>query len=119
MGTRVKPSCTLQLPAISRIAGGSRWAKVVELLSADDHTVVQFFRKRIPCSCLDEKYKEVKSVKKMGLCRNPNCSLPDHGRVERSKMFSCARCGNVNYCSVECQRAIAAEKKAALSTEQS
>ena len=100
-----------------------------ELYGADDHTLVSYYRKRIPCSCLDEKYKEVKSVKKMGLCRNPNCSLPDHGRVERSKMFSCARCGNVNYCSVECQRAdwirhregcgIAAEKKAALSTEQS
>ena len=42
-------------------AEGSRWAEVVELLSADEHTVVQFFRKRIPCSCLDEKYKEVKS----------------------------------------------------------
>ena len=75
-----------------------------ELGRADDHTLVSYYRKRIPCGCLDEKYKEVKSVKKMGLCRNPNCSLPDYGRVERSKMFSCARCGDVNYCSVECQR---------------
>ena len=80
-------------------------SKTCELLSADRHTLISYYKKRIPCSCLDEKYKEVKSVKKMGLCRNPNCSLPDNGRVERSKMFSCARCGYVNYCSVECQKA--------------
>ena len=100
-----------------------------ELGRADDHTLVSYYRKRIPCGCLDEKYKEVKSVKKMGMCYNPNCSLPDHGRVERSKMFSCARCGDVNYCSVECQRADwkkhkqycveTAEKKAELNAEQS
>ena len=77
--------------------------KTVELLSADDHTLVSYYRKRIPCSCLDKKYKEVKSVKKMGLCYNPNCSHPG-GRVERSKMFYCTRCGDANYCSVECQR---------------
>ena len=76
----------------------------VELESADDHTLVSYYRKRIPCSCLDRKYKEVKSVKKTGLCYNQNCSLPD-GRVERSKMLCCTRCGLANYCSVECQRA--------------
>ena len=81
-----------------------RWTKMNELLSADDHTLVQYNRKRIPCSCLDEKYQEVKSVKKIGLCVNPNCNLPGR-RVERSKMFSCTRCGAVNYCSVECQKA--------------
>ena len=79
-------------------------AKILELLGADDHTLVSYYRKRIPCACLDEKYKEVKSVKKMGRCYNLSCSHP-HGRVERSKMFSCTRCGMVNYCSVECQKA--------------
>ncbi len=79
------------------------WTKIVELESADDHTLVQYFRKRIPCSCLDAKYNEVKSVTKMGRCCNPNCS--QGRRVERSKMFSCTRCGAANYCSVECQRA--------------
>ena len=82
----------------------SNWSKVVELYDADDHTLVSYYRKRIPCACLDEKYKEVKSVKKMGVCYNLTCSQP--GRMkERSKMFSCTRCGVANYCSVECQRA--------------
>ena len=78
--------------------------KAYEWHAADDHTLVSYYRKRISCSCLDEKYKEVKSVKKMGRCYNLNCHHPD-GRVERSKMFSCTRCGVANYCSVECQRA--------------
>ena len=78
--------------------------KVFELYSADDHTLVSYYRKRIPCACLDEKYKEVKSKKKMGRCYNLiSCSHPG-GMVERSKMFSCTRCGEVNYCSVECQK---------------
>ena len=79
-------------------------SKVHELLDADNHTLVSYYRNRIPCTCLDEKYKEVKSVKKMGRCYNRNCSHPDR-KVERSKMFSCSRCGLVNYCSVECQKA--------------
>ena len=80
-----------------------RWAKIVELCDADDHTLVSYYRKRIPCSCLDETYKRVKSVKKMGFCYNPSCSQPRR-KVERSRMFSCTRCGAVNYCSVECQK---------------
>ena len=80
------------------------WAKFHELLSADDHTLVSFYRKRIPCACLDEKYTEVKSIKKMGNCHNLNCSHPD-GKVERSKMLSCTRCDYGNYCSVQCQKA--------------
>ena len=79
-------------------------AKVLELDSADDHTLVSFYRKRITCTCLDEKYKEVKSITKMGICFNLNCSHPDR-KVERSKMFSCSRCNFAKYCSVECQKA--------------
>ena len=80
------------------------WAKVNELRFADDHSLVSYYRKRISCSCLDEKYKEVKSVKKMGCCFNLDC-IHAHGTVERSKMFFCTRCGEANYCSVECQKA--------------
>ncbi len=66
--------------------------KLLELKNADDHTLVSFCRKRIPCSCLDEKYNEVKSVKKMGWCCNKTCILPGR-KVERSKMLSCTQCG--------------------------
>jgi hypothetical protein len=81
--------------------------KIIELIDGDEHTLVQFFRKQIPCSCLDEKYKEVKSITKMGICFNEDCPLPGHMAV-RSKMLRCTGCLNgraVNYCSRECQEA--------------
>ena len=80
------------------------WTKIGELSGGDDHTLISYYRKHIPCSCLDEKYKEVKSIKKMGRCYNSNCNLPG-GRVEKGKMLSCNRCRHTNYCSVECQKA--------------
>eukprot|EP00984_Skeletonema_dohrnii_P033098 scaffold28586_cov107-Skeletonema_dohrnii-CCMP3373.AAC.6 len=79
-------------------------AKTAELFRGDEHTVVKYLRKKIPCSCLDKKYKEVKSMARMGSCYNPNCSLPDQ-KIERSRMLYCTRCSQVNYCSPECQKA--------------
>ena len=105
------------------------WSKVVELIDAkaDDHTLVAYYRKRIPCACLDEKYKDVKSVKKLGWCCNPSCSKLNN-MAERSKMFCCARCREANYCSIECQKADwkghkeecdrVAKRKAAFASEQ-
>jgi len=61
------------------------WAKVYELSNADDRTIVGYFRKRIPCACLDEKHEEVKSTTKMGICFNKQCSTPGK-RVERSAL---------------------------------
>ena len=69
----------------------------------DDHTLVRFFQKRIPCTCLDTKYEEVKSITKMSICHNPSCNLP-HRRAARSDMFYCAQCKQANYCSRECQK---------------
>ena len=40
--------------------------KICELSVADEHTLVSFFRKRIPCKCLDKRYEEVKSITKIG-----------------------------------------------------
>ena len=67
----------------------------------DERTIVKFLRQRIPCSCLDKIYKEVKPMAKFGVCRNPQCSSE---KVERSKMFRCTRCGDANYCSRACQK---------------
>ena len=80
------------------------WPKIVELMFADERTLVSFFRKRIPCKCLDETYKNVKSMKKTGLCYNPDCDLPNR-KAERSTMLQCTQCRIANYCSLECQKA--------------
>ena len=76
--------------------------KTYETYHADLHTLVKFFRHRIPCSCLDEKYEEVKHIPKMGFCYNRQCSVPGR-RMERSKTKYCSRCRNATYCSSECQ----------------
>jgi hypothetical protein len=78
--------------------------KVGEMYECDEHTLVKFFRHRIPCSCLDEKYEEVKHVPKLGFCYNPQCSIPG-SMPERSKTKYCSRCRNAVYCSRECQEA--------------
>ncbi len=78
--------------------------KIINAYVADNHTLVKFFRHRIPCSCLDEKYEEVKSTRKMGMCNNPECSTPN-GRVERSKTKYCSRCRSATYCCRKCQEA--------------
>jgi len=80
------------------------WTQIFEFNHADDHTLVKYLRKRIDCSCLDKKYKEARCITKMGTCCNPSCSWPNQ-KVERSMMFCCTRCGDANYCSIECQRA--------------
>ena len=79
-------------------------AKLLELQSGDDHTLVQYLRKNIPCQCLDAKYEQVKSITKIGFCCNDQCSLPNR-RVERRSMVYCTRCRDANYCSRECQEA--------------
>ena len=77
------------------------FSRAMELYGGDEHSIVRFLRKRIPCKCLDEKYKEAKSTTKMGICFNPGCSFHD-GRVERKGMLYCTRCNDANYCSREC-----------------
>ena len=89
----------ISLADVNRAASST--TTMLELFKCDEHTLVKYLRKHIPCACLDEKYKEVKSMTRTGLCRNPECL----SAVERSKMLSCARCGNSNYCSRKCQKA--------------
>ena len=77
------------------------WHGLAELHHGDLHTLVKFLRKRIPCKCLDEKYNEVKSVTKIGICCNTKCS---HRRVAQREMFCCDGCRFVCYCSPGCQK---------------
>ena len=89
------------------------WPKILEAQHADDHTLVKFFRHRIPCSCLDEKYDEVKSITKMGFCYNAECKfycVKGEG-VERRITKYCSRCRCETYCSRECQEADWSEHK--------
>ena len=78
------------------------WTKILELYKGDEHTLVSFFRKRITCKCLDDKYKEVRSITKIGYCCYEDCSLPGNKTI-RSKMLYCTQCRRANYCSRECQ----------------
>ena len=82
------------------------FTKIEDVYYSDDHTLVKFFRHRIPCSCLDEKYQEVEHIKKLGYCYNyPQCNYFPKGDVERSNTMYCSRCRNATYCSRECQEA--------------
>lgn len=83
-----------------------KWHRIRDL-SCDPHTLVSFYRKRIPCSCLDEIYEEVKSIPKTGLCDYPNCCHHYYDRmVERKKMKACTGCRKMTwYCSRSCQKA--------------
>jgi len=56
-------------------------------VAADEHTLISYLKHRIPCKCLDEKYKQVKSTKKMGFCYNKDCCHPN-GLVERSSLLT-------------------------------
>jgi len=81
------------------------WPKIRELYAADEHTLISFLKKRIPCSCLNELYKQFKSIPKIGLCCNAMCPLPG-GKTERSATMCCSRCRAANYCSRACQVAV-------------
>ena len=63
-------------------------ARVNDLLIGDDRRRVSYLKKRIPCSCLDAKFKELKSLPKMGMCCAADCSFPKR-RVKLSAMLSC------------------------------
>jgi len=89
---------------VHKTKAGVQLQKLLEVYTSDDHTLVSFYRKRISCTCLDKKHKEVKSIKKMGLCNNNQCPLPGL-KVERSKMLYCTRCSVAYYCSRDCQEA--------------
>ena len=77
--------------------------KLVKFHTADEHTLCSYFRNRIPCSCLDKKYKEVKSVVKKDMCWNTKCKKPNRFEIDSESMLTCSGCRQACYCSSECQ----------------
>ncbi len=77
--------------------------KAHELIWANDRALVSFFRKRIPCKCLDEKNEERKGQTKSSMCYHEKCKFNRFQRVEKSKTMCCSRCRSAHYCSRDCQ----------------
>ena len=75
--------------------------KVRDLTGGDDNCVsrdvVRFFRKRIPCKCLDQRYSCAKETPKLGECKT--CEK----QMERSHLQLCSKCKVAQYCCRDCQ----------------
>ena len=79
------------------------WPKVLEcVIALCKRALLKYFWRRIRCSCLDEKYEEVKSIPKKGVCFNLYCRHPERV-LDHIKLRCCSRCRSVTYCSRECQ----------------
>ena len=62
-----------------------------------ERDTLKFYCKRLPCSCLRERYKHVrKTLPKMGRC------FQCRQRKERSSLMTCGRCKVPFFCSEEC-----------------
>ncbi|KAL9187046.1 hypothetical protein ACHAXT_010766 [Thalassiosira profunda] len=70
------------------------------LLENTEREANKFLSKRIPCQCLDERYKQLKeTAPRTGICSN--CR-----ETKRCKdLMLCTRCRLTQYCSRECQTA--------------
>jgi len=71
--------------------------KHMDLFNGCKRSLVKFYRKRIPCHCLDETHAELKPQSKTGVCSH--C----RERFERKLLKECSICELVRYCSKECQ----------------
>ena len=58
----------------------------------------RFFKNKIPCKCLKEKYAQIKHVPKFGQCKY--CLATKL----RKHLYLCEKCQFSHYCSVDCQR---------------
>jgi len=66
--------------------------------SAEEREIVRFYKKRIPCSCLDDLYSELKKSQVRG-GRCFHCKQT----IKRKDLKTCSRCKFAQYCSKECQ----------------
>ena len=62
-------------------------------------TTVQFFNKKLRCSCLKQKWQQVRGEQKIGHCQH--CLET----MKSTAVSLCSGCRMVSYCSSRCQRA--------------
>ena len=75
-------------------------ARLRDLDDGGDRAVIEFFAKRIPCSCLDAILEEATTTQpRRGYCFH--C----HELKDRSQLKLCGRCKLNQYCSTKCQQA--------------
>ena len=72
------------------------WMKFRDAVEGCERSLLRFYSKHVPCSCLDERYKALKSQPKTGIC--VHCEQ----RKERSSLMVCTGCERHQYCSREC-----------------
>jgi len=68
-----------------------------DLFRGCKRSLVKFYRKQIPCHCLDETHAELKPQSKTGVCSH--CGE----RFERKVLKECSICELEKYCSKDCQ----------------
>ena len=87
------------LPGTFDERDASTFLRNLDIINGCQRSLVKYFVKHTPCSCLDEMYSKIKTSPKMGVCAN--CKQ----RKERKKMFICTGCKRAQYCCKVCQLA--------------
>jgi hypothetical protein len=70
-----------------------------DLQHGGEKDIIRFFMKRTTCSCLKERYKQIKISHPTSKSRCDNC----HQVKDRRSIMLCGRCKTRQYCSIECQ----------------
>jgi hypothetical protein len=73
-------------------------SKVKDIWQDMDREITKFYHRRNECSCVKEKYDQVKKQTQMSICQH--CRQ----RRARSELKICTRCRITCYCNQECQR---------------
>lgn len=78
-------------------SGDQKYLTSVDIWHGCQRSIVKFFKRRVPCSCLDKMRAAATSIPKTGLC--DDCEE----RKERRELSFCTCCKRRQYCSQECQ----------------
>lgn len=73
--------------------------EILCISGGEEIDIIHFYKKRIPCSCLDEKCSHYEQFQKRG-SRCGKC----HQKKHYKDLLTCSGCKIVQYCSRECQK---------------